>query len=123
MKVFVTRQRLDGLLKGAIKHSRSRRPLTDLTHDRLYDRMPANQRALLLGTISGGDETHSVSRWLIPGIGRRELIVARDVLAKVIQEAEPWAPPPPPELAARQSAARARLAQRRGLGADQLSLL
>jgi hypothetical protein len=125
VNVWLDRRKMDGLIKGAVRRSGSGRLLTDLSHDLLYARMPADRRALLLGTCSGGDEMHSVSRWVIPGIGRRELIVDRAKLAQLIREAEPWAPPAAPEVRARQSDARERLRRLRGLAADegQMALL
>lgn len=118
MDVYVDRGKMDGLITGAVKRTGSGRLLTTLTHDLLYARMPEGTRARLLGTMSGGDDQTTCSRWLIPGIGRRELLVDRAKLSKLIASAEPWSPPPPPEEAARRALARERLRQLRGIGAD-----
>jgi hypothetical protein len=126
MDVYVDRKKMDGLVKGAVRRTRSGRLLTDLTHELLYARMPEGSRARLLGTVSGGDDVHACSVWAIPGIGRRQLYVDRAKLGATIRTAEPWSPPPPPELAARQAAARLELARRRGVGlggSAQLNLL
>lgn len=76
--------RLARLAKGASRSSSGR-----LT----FDQVPAGAQAVSLGTISGGDEHHSVSVWWIPGVGRRELTVDRVKLAKVLADAVPWQPP------------------------------
>lgn len=125
MDVWVDRKKMDGLIQGAVKRSGSGRLLTTLTHDQLYARMPEGLRARFLGTVSGGDDEMACSIWGIPGIGRRQLIVKRSKLAEVIRHAEPWSPPPPPDVQERQAAARARLRQLRpqAAGPGQLSLL
>jgi hypothetical protein len=125
MDVWVDRKKMDGLIQGAAKLSLGGRPLTTLTHGLLYARMPEGQRAKLLGTTSGGDDEWSASVWVIPGIGRRQLYVKRAKLAEVIRSASPWSPPPPPEVAERQAAARARLRSMRPLPSaepEQVSL-
>lgn len=114
MDVWVTRKRMDGLIEGSAKAYGSR-PFSTLSHDQLYDRMPEKLRAKLLGTISGGDDEWSVSLWAVPGIGRRQLIVKRSTLGKVIREAEPWTPPAPPEVVDRRAAALAALRAARGI--------
>lgn len=123
MDVYVDRKKLDGLAKGAIHRTRQGRLLTDLTHELIYARMPEGSRARLLGTVSGGDDSHTISRWAIPGIGRRELLVDRAKLGQIIASAEPWSPPPPPDVAARQALGRQRLRELRGIGTEQMALL
>lgn len=126
MDVYVDRRKMDGLIQGAVKRTTSGRLLTTLTHDLLYAYMPEGHRAKLIGTMSGGDDETTCSVWVIPGIGRRQLIVKRSKLAEVIRQAEPWSPPPPPDVAARQAEARQRLRALRPQApgkADQLSLI
>lgn len=128
MDVWVERTRLAQLIgrQDTVRRSYSGKLLTDLTADRIKARMPDGLRARFLGTMSGGDHSHSVSSWFIPGIGLRTITVDSATLSTVIAQAEPWSPPPPPDVADRQAEARARLRALRPQApgaADQLSLL
>jgi hypothetical protein len=128
MDVWVERTRLAQLIgrQDTVRRSFSGKPLTDLTADLVKARMPDGTRARFLGTMSGGDHSHAVSSWAIPGIGRRTVTVDRVTLSTVLAQAEPWSPPPPPDVRARQAAALARLRSLRPAPpgeADQLSLL
>lgn len=119
MKTWVTRTRLAQLIgrDDTVRRSTSGRWLTDLTAESIKARMPADQRALLVGTMSGGDDSLACSTWLIPGIGRRTVTVNRDALCSIISKAEPWSPPVPPEVEARRILARDRLRSLRQLAA------
>lgn len=81
------RRRLAALVgsNAVVRRSSSGRLLTTLTKDQVMAQMPTGARAVLLGTMSG-DETHVTSRWAIPGVGRRELIVERNKLAEIIEK-------------------------------------
>jgi hypothetical protein len=81
--VTVGRARLLGLLAGSIRHSYTGRPLTSLTPELVKARMGVKDRATFRGSISGGDEQHTLTRWEVPGLGLRELLVARSKLAEL----------------------------------------
>lgn len=122
MDVWVERTRLAQLIgrQDTVRRTFSGKLLTDLSADLVKARMPDGTRARFLGTMSGGDHSHAVSSWAIPGIGRRTITVDRVTLAGIIEHAEPWEPPVPPEVADRRAAALARLRDRRGLAAPEV---
>lgn len=49
------------------------------------ERMGPGDLARFLGTMSGGGAAHTVSRWWVPGYGRRDLIVERETLAAALE--------------------------------------
>lgn len=124
MTVYVDRARFLGLLRSSNARAGIGKRRTRFEVGQVKERMPVNLRAQFEGSMSGGDEATALTRWCVPGVGRGELLVDRDVLGRLIASAEPWSPPPPPDVAQRQAAARARLrALRPALAPVQAKLL
>lgn len=117
MTVYVDRAKLLSLLGASVRTTRGGRPLTRLNADLVKERMPSAQRARLVCSMSGGDESHTVTSWFVPGIGQAQLILDRVKLGKAIAEAEPWSPPRPTR-----AESLARLKRMRAASVEQLGL-
>lgn len=92
--VAVTRQRFEGLLKGAQFRVGAGANSWKLTHEELGRRAPARLPVVSLGTMSGGDDQVTCSLWWVPGLGTLSLYVERATLGPALEQATPWHPEP-----------------------------
>lgn len=93
MTITVERGKLLSLLNGSVRTTWENRPLTHLTGDLIKARMKVKDRATLVGSMSGGDESHTVTAWEVPGIGRATLIIKRETLAALAPPRPRYVPP------------------------------